>query len=902
MQNKIPSQLREIQTPAKNFKIPSFLLYLIFLLLNLALIFGFYQIRPQFSVDIGAVGDTGQINDFHAAEKNEQGNYRWTRSKSTVNLPAVGSPFRITLEGTGFRPKELNLPPPTLKLTWDNGETGKSYPVSSQDAEFGEIKSYSLEVAELGLNKPNGGKLTIASEVFQPSRSDDRSLGILVDRVSVQAYAAQNGFITPPLITWFSLSLALLSWQIILLRVVAGRLALVSSFGVSLLLLLAFWVLPAFMLVNALLTGVVLGVAGLITLKFLPASTPPLPALPGNNTLLYRRLAWGSLFFALTVLLFFYLPLDWSRWLKLGVGSGLAALLVAISFALTTVLPKLSQNKVWRWINKTQAWAWIILGVGLALLPRLYRLGEPSFWLDEMFQYLEGTKTPEMLITTLVANHIPQGFYITHLQLGLFPTRDEGSLRLSAVLFGIMLIPVIYALGKELFGRRVAVVSTFLAVLFPILVIYSQEFRIYAPWTFVLAMTSYFLLKAVHTGKLWFWFGFVVFAGSSFFMHFNSLFPVVSLGVYNAGYFVINVFKDWQASKNLKLVWDKHKQWLAYASGAWFIVGLAFLSLFLNFQRLLATAGVGVGRYSNQALSLDFDTLTTTFQRLIFGDEAKYQSPFLGWTIIILALTGLVTALFRTGWSALFCAVWLFTPFVILSQVKGSVDILVSIRYLIFLVPVCLVLIGAGIIAVAELVARLITALTRQSQTLQQPFQNIISLGVVLVLLIQMLQPLNDYYNYPRNPNINLRSAFSYLRSNLQKDDVVIGFSDSRLGDSEWFETYFSFYLPDRLNTNPILMVSYDPIINNATLNMEKAVKAKGRLWTLIAYSGDLKSLITLAGAGATGQCFTSICVVAHANPPNSNMTARMKTFFQNYQFSNPQVIEHFSKLLAKVS
>jgi Dolichyl-phosphate-mannose-protein mannosyltransferase len=902
MQTRVSVEVTQINSTAKSPKNSRFWLYLVFLFLNLAIIFGFYQTRPQFTVDIGATGDSTRISDFHAAEKTEQGSYRWTRSKSTVNLPAVGSPFRVTLEGTGFRPKELNLAPPTLKLSWDNAETGKSYPLSPQDAEFGEIKSYSLDVPELALNKPNGGNLTIASEVFQPNRSDDRSLGILVDRVQIQAFSAQNGFITPPLITWFSLSFALLGWQIILVRVLRGRLALVSSFAVSLLLVMAFWLAPSFMLLNALLFGVILGVVGLITLKFLPASSPLLPSLPDNNAALYLRLAWGGLFFGLALLLFFYLPLGWSRWLKLGAGIALALIIVAIAFGLTKLIPKLSQNKIWQSVTKAQAWVWVILGVGLALLPRLYRLGEPSFWLDEMFQYLEGTKTPEMLITTLVANHIPQGFYLTHLQLWLFPTRDEGSLRLSAVLFGVMLIPVIYALGKELFGRRVAIVSTFLAGFFPLLVIYSQEFRIYAPWTFVLAMATYFLLKAVHTGKIGFWFGFVVFAGSSFFMHFNSLFPIFTLGLFTACYFGINVFKDWQTSKDLRLVWHKHKQWLAYASGAWFIVGLAFLTLFLNFQRLLATAGVGVGRYSNQALSLDFDTLSTTFQRLMMGDEAKYQSAFLGWTVIILALVALITALFRTGWSALFCAMWLFTPFGLLSQVRGSVDILVSIRYLIFLAPVYLVLIGAGVIAVAEFASRLITGLTRQSKALQPYFQNILSFGLVLVLLIQMLQPLNAYYDYPRNPNIALRPAFSYLRANLQNDDVVFGLSDSRLGDSEWFETYFAYYVGDKQNKIPFLAISYDPTINASTIAMNQATKAKGRLWTIVAYSGDLKSLITLAGEGATGQCFTSICVISHPNPPNSNMTTRMKTFFQNYQFINPRVIEHFSKLLQKMA
>ncbi|MBU1638385.1 glycosyltransferase family 39 protein [bacterium] len=119
---------------------------------------------------------------------------------------------------------------------------------------------------------------------------------------------------------------------------------------------------------------------------------------------------------------------------------------------------------------------WILL---LAAGLRIYGLADESLWLDEALineRILHDYKT---LLTD----------WDSQRQGPLYPViakawcdqfgNDEFNLRLTAALFGIIAVFMVYRLGKELFGKETGLWAAFFAALSPFMIYFSQEARPY---------------------------------------------------------------------------------------------------------------------------------------------------------------------------------------------------------------------------------------------------------------------------------------------------------------------------------------------------------------------------------------------------------------------------------------
>jgi len=179
-----------------------------------------------------------------------------------------------------------------------------------------------------------------------------------------------------------------------------------------------------------------------------------------------------------------------------------------------------------RWL-KGIVTAAIILGVVL----RLTNVSHKAFWLDEGFTafHLSGYSdrdAVEQLVTGKVIEN-------TELQRFQFPNNDRGtldsvrhialtapelpppyflmlrgwaglfgqtvtSLRLFSVALGILLIPAVYWLCRELFpGSWVGAIAMALVAQSPFHVLYSQEARPYGLWTLLIVVSSAVLVRAL---------------------------------------------------------------------------------------------------------------------------------------------------------------------------------------------------------------------------------------------------------------------------------------------------------------------------------------------------------------------------------------------------------------------
>ncbi len=117
----------------------------------------------------------------------------------------------------------------------------------------------------------------------------------------------------------------------------------------------------------------------------------------------------------------------------------------------------------------------------LAAALRFPGLDAQSFWHDEAFTVpLVDGSFGHLLDGIGDTESTPPLYYVlAWLWEKLFGSGEAGLRSLSAV-FGVALVPVAYLIGRELAGRRAALVAGALVAVSPYLVWYSQEARAYA--------------------------------------------------------------------------------------------------------------------------------------------------------------------------------------------------------------------------------------------------------------------------------------------------------------------------------------------------------------------------------------------------------------------------------------
>ncbi len=142
-------------------------------------------------------------------------------------------------------------------------------------------------------------------------------------------------------------------------------------------------------------------------------------------------------------------------------------------------------------------WPLAALTVAAAAL-RLSTLGLQSFWYDEAFTPVH-VLHPSLWATLRSVVHSentpPLWYLLAWVDSRILPT-GEVALRLPSALAGIATVPVAWATGRELAGRRAALACAALVGFNPLLVWYSQEARAYALFVLMAALAMLCFLRA----------------------------------------------------------------------------------------------------------------------------------------------------------------------------------------------------------------------------------------------------------------------------------------------------------------------------------------------------------------------------------------------------------------------
>jgi mannosyltransferase len=120
-----------------------------------------------------------------------------------------------------------------------------------------------------------------------------------------------------------------------------------------------------------------------------------------------------------------------------------------------------------------------VLATGL----RFYKLGEWSFWIDEIFTINHAQQhfgTLELILEHIPPsrNWVPISVILTAQALNIFGV-SEWSARLVSAVIGILTIPILYFPMKKIFGNQVTLIALLLLAVSPWHIFWSQNARFY---------------------------------------------------------------------------------------------------------------------------------------------------------------------------------------------------------------------------------------------------------------------------------------------------------------------------------------------------------------------------------------------------------------------------------------
>ncbi|MFQ5854890.1 MAG: glycosyltransferase family 39 protein [Anaerolineae bacterium] len=137
--------------------------------------------------------------------------------------------------------------------------------------------------------------------------------------------------------------------------------------------------------------------------------------------------------------------------------------------------------------------ATVLLAFGL----RVYRLAGQSIWYDEgLSVFYARQPLPELLALVSGSDHPPLYFLLLHVWLRIVAFGQpavEFLVRYTPVIFGVLLVPLVYVFGRRLLSARAGLIAALLITISPFHVWYSQEARMYTLVVFLTLWAGYAL-------------------------------------------------------------------------------------------------------------------------------------------------------------------------------------------------------------------------------------------------------------------------------------------------------------------------------------------------------------------------------------------------------------------------
>lgn len=450
----------------------------------------------------------------------------------------------------------------------------------------------------------------------------------------------------------------------------------------------------------------------------------------------------------------------------------------------------------------------------LSMALRLYQLDADSLWLDEVY-----TATTSQLDTVSILKfvaeddvHPPLHYVVTHSFVALLGKSDF-VIRLPSALFGAASVVLAYKLGELLWTTKEGLLGALLTTLNTYLVHYSQEARQYALMVFFVLLSLILLILALRRGRIGYWLGFAICTSLALYNHYFSILALpaqVALAIW-----MIRQERSTPATDEQSPPPPLRRQTLMLLASL-LLVAASYLpwlpEMWAQFVKPgIGLQGFGAGPASAQQLSPVF------FRDLLLS--------FTGWDglPVLLFLTLLLLGLARCRREQLMLfGLWFVIPLGFLALVQA--EHFFTNRYLIFILPPGLLLVGRGMTAAAAWLERPLSHLTDQRRS-----SAVLLSSFAILWGLLSFAPLREHYSYQKE---DWRATAKYLAAHLAPGEAVIADSMLYGGGNDAYRVTGSlpYYLKNYgVTSNPVLRVR-----QGLWKRLTEWDQWNGRLWAVL--------------------------------------------------------------------
>lgn len=420
-----------------------------------------------------------------------------------------------------------------------------------------------------------------------------------------------------------------------------------------------------------------------------------------------------------------------------------------------------------------------ILAIGLVL--RLISLNQ-SLWLDEAINVLAAKNYSLIGMVTeyAKADFHPPGWFTILWIWGKFFGYSEISVRLPSVIFGVLTIYITYLIGKKLVSKNLGLLTALLLSINPLHIYYSQEARMYALVTLVVAVNVLLLIKIIKGEKV------------------NLIFLIVSnLGILLSDYIAYFIFPAQLVFLYLLKKNEIFKKWLVALVSA-LVFGLVWLPVFLAQLDAGTTVSSRLPTWKFIVGAFDFKTIPLTFIKFIIGRISLADKML--YATLILPAVGLFAYLLWKGAKFLsnlprnLNLTWVIVPVLLAATASIFIPVYSYFRVL-FIIPGFVILIANGILSFKN--------------NLKYVFLAIVVVIQVFCALVYLLNP-----NYQREDWKGLVSFFKGIQPSII------------LFESSGILPPFDYYAKDTLNATGALR-DFPANDKNSVADLESLLKNK---------------------------------------------------------------------------
>ena len=421
--------------------------------------------------------------------------------------------------------------------------------------------------------------------------------------------------------------------------------------------------------------------------------------------------------------------------------------------------------------DKRVRWAMVALLFCAALL-RTYDIDSNSVETDEIHTLEVADSESGVLDVVSVslaryhASKPPLYYLLTHLFLGLGD--HDLLLRFPSLAFGVLGVAGTYVAGNVLFGRKVGLVGALLLCISPLHIRYSQWARFYPLLMTFSLLSLYFLYRGMFERGGRRWTGFIVATILNLYTHLFAFLVLLSEGLF----FILMWLQGLATSRRPKSTSDNRDHGLKSQSrllvqrhsvfaliASLVVISVAYAPMV---PHLLASIS-GPGGIAEQTETPGIELSLSFFRALLTEWSTGPGIAFV--LFLVLFLIGIFASVRNQGAQIVMAVLWMGAPFGVLFTVPMQHRF--YSRYLVFMLPMYLIIIGRGLVACDDLVARLLRRIGDQ-----QRGPNGVGLAVGLALFGAVTLPsLQGYYTEIVS---DWRSAAVFVGNSISPGEIII--------------------------------------------------------------------------------------------------------------------------------